>query len=182
VKIAKIVLDVHNKYCAKEIEWSDFNYFCEQVNLNPRSSQFRKYLCIANKAERIEEYIDDMPSAVSVIYQITTLEPEKFDELLEKKAIHPNLTLKELKEVTDSNSKTSVEVDTSKKRNSSKFEMRLSVDVSIASGKSLMIIRKFLKLIEYQQNVELMYPQGQFDLIFNEMNKQIDIDSESISS
>lgn len=148
VKIAKIVLDVHNKYIAKEIGWSDFDYFCERVNLNPTSSQFRKYLCIANKADRIEQYIDDMPSAVSVIYQITTLEPERFEELVEKKAIHPNLTLKELKDVTENKSKKETREEELPNNISSKFEMKLTLDVSTASGRALMIIRKFIKLIE----------------------------------
>lgn len=96
VRIAKIVLDIFNKYSTNDIQKSDFDYFCRQVNLDPASSQFRKYLCIANKADRIEQFIDDMPSAVSVIYQITTLEPEKFEELVESNELNRNLTLSKL--------------------------------------------------------------------------------------
>lgn len=96
VKVAKIVLDVYNKYSAELIEKNDFDYFCKQVNLNPTSSQFRKYLCIADKAERIEQYIDDMPSAVSVIYKITTLDDEKFDALIESDELNKKMTLSKL--------------------------------------------------------------------------------------
>ena len=176
VKIAKIVLDVYNKYSNKDIEWTDFNYFCEQVKLNPTSSQFRKYLCIGNKADRIEEYLDDMPSAVSVIYQITTLEADKFEELVEKKAIHPNLTLKELKEVTSQKTSSETQEENEDKTVSNKFEMKLSLDVSKTDGKALMTIRKFLGLIEYNENIEINYPRGHFDSIFNEINKEIDLD------
>ena len=83
INTAKVVNEIWSKVNSNELDLTDLKYFCNEVNLNPSTSQFRKFLCIANHADKIEEYIDQFPSAVSVIYQITTLDADDFERLVD---------------------------------------------------------------------------------------------------
>ena len=96
IETAKIVSEIWSKVNSEELDVSDLKYFCNEVNLNPATSQFRKFLCIADHADRIENYIDQFPSAVSVIYQITTLDADNFEELVNTNQLNPKLTLSRL--------------------------------------------------------------------------------------
>jgi hypothetical protein len=97
IAMSKTVALLHQKYKSNEINHSDIEYFCMKVNLNPKGSQYRKFICIGNKAEKFEKYIDAMPQTISVLYEITTLSAETFENLIEKQAIKPDLTLTQLK-------------------------------------------------------------------------------------
>jgi hypothetical protein len=96
LSLAKILKTVKDKYEYSEIDEEDFKYFCKQIQVNDESSQFRKYLCIAKSADKIEEHLDKFPTAMSVVYKIITLPPDDFDELIQTNLLSPDLTLKKL--------------------------------------------------------------------------------------
>ncbi len=78
----------------------DLNYFCKKVGLNKSSSTYRKYVCIGKKVELLRQYIDTIPSSVSTIYEICTLDSEKFEQLIQWNLISHTTTLHDLKEMS----------------------------------------------------------------------------------
>jgi len=96
LSLAKIVYEVKDKFEYSEIDEEDFKYFCNQIQVNDESSQFRKYLYIAKSADKIEQHLDKFPTAMSVVYKIISLPPDDFDELIKTNLLTPDLTLKKL--------------------------------------------------------------------------------------
>lgn len=96
LSLAKIVYEVKDKFEYSEIDEEDFKYFCKQIQVNDESSQFRKYLCIAKSADKIEQHLDKFPTAMSVVYKIISLPPDDFDKLIQTNLLTPDLTLKKL--------------------------------------------------------------------------------------
>lgn len=96
LSLAKIVYEVKDKYEYSQIDEKDFKYFCKQIQVNDESSQFRKYLCIAKSADKIEEHIDKFPTAMSVVYKIISLPPDDFDELIQTNLLSPDLTMSKI--------------------------------------------------------------------------------------
>lgn len=119
LSLAKIVYEVKDKYEYSQIDEEDFKYFCKQIQVNDESSQFRKYLCIAKSADKIEEHLDKFPTAMSVVYKIISLPPDDFDKLIQTNLLTPDLTLKKLnhffpsEKLLKSNSQHHVTVDDS---------------------------------------------------------------------
>ena len=97
ISMSEVVSELNKKYIANEIDINDVNYFCTEVGLDKKSSQFRKYVCIGNNANRFKEYIKKFPSTISVLYEITTLDADIFESLIINDQIQPGLTLKQLK-------------------------------------------------------------------------------------
>jgi ferritin-like metal-binding protein YciE len=83
---------------------TDLNYFCEKVGLNKSGSTYRKYVCIGKKVDLLRQYIDTIPSSVSTIYELCTLDPEKFEQLFQWKLISHTTTLHDLKEISGKSS------------------------------------------------------------------------------
>ena len=96
LSLAKIVYEVKDKYEYSQIDEEDFKYFCKQIQVNDESSQFRKYLCIAKSADKIEEHLDKFPTAMSVVYKIISLPPDDFDELIQTNLLSPDLTMSKI--------------------------------------------------------------------------------------
>ena len=97
IGMSKAVETMDRRYRNEEISNDDLEYFCLSVGLKKLSSQFRKFVCIGRHADKFMEYIDKMPQSISVLYEITTLDPEIFETLIDKNLIYPNLSLSKLK-------------------------------------------------------------------------------------
>lgn len=100
LKMCKAVKEIDVNKNKKLINNFDVMYFCANVNLDPKSSTYRKYRKIGEYADKFQQYIDCLPSAYTVLFQITTLEPDKFDELIKSNQITPSLSLEQLKKIT----------------------------------------------------------------------------------
>lgn len=100
------VKEIDEKRKAKEINDFDVMYFCATVSLDCKSATYRKYRKIGEHAERFKKHMDSLPSAYSVLFHITTLHPEKFEEMIELEQISPSLSLEKLKQLTNSSTKT----------------------------------------------------------------------------
>lgn len=96
------VYEINEKVLKRELTFKDLKYFCDSVSLDRKSSYFRKHICIGKHAEIFKQYLEKLPSAVSVLYQIATLDSDKFEELVKTDQITPGITLRELKLISSS--------------------------------------------------------------------------------
>lgn len=105
------VLAMHEQTKSGLLKEMDLDFFCLSVGLDKKSATFRKFCCIGAYAEKFHLVIDRLPSAYTTLYEITTLDPEKFEWMLSHDLVTPNLTLKEVKALTNkvSNPKTQVQ-------------------------------------------------------------------------
>lgn len=115
LNMSETVLAMHEKTRNGLLKETDLDFFCLSVGLDKKGSTFRKFICIGAYADKFRQIIDRLPSAYTTLYEITTLEPEKFEWMLAHDMVKPNLTLKEVKMLTNkvvnappSNSKSSV--------------------------------------------------------------------------
>ena len=125
------VKELHEKVKSKELTATDLDYFCTTVSLDKDSSTFRKYLCIADKAEMFEKYLERVPASYTILYEITTLDADQFDLLIESKQLNNFITLKEVKKISGKQS--------SKKANT--VTLRVQYDNSTISKQSLQVVR-----------------------------------------
>lgn len=93
------VKEVYYKSKNGELNDHDLQYFCESVGLKPKSSQFRKYKCIGEKAHIFKQYLDQMPQSFSVLYEIATLDADTFDLMYVTGTTPANITLAGIKEL-----------------------------------------------------------------------------------
>ena len=98
--MCRAVKEIDEKRKQNLINDFDVMYFGATVNLDPKSPTYRKYRQIGSYADKFQKYIDCLPSAYTVLFQITTLEPEKFEQLIESNQITPSLSLEQLKKLT----------------------------------------------------------------------------------
>jgi hypothetical protein len=97
IAMCKAVFDLHNGEKSGALNKHDVDYFCKSVKLRKNGSQYRKCICIGQSAEMFQDYLDQIPQAISVLYEITTLDSEKFVELIDKKLIDQSTSLQKLK-------------------------------------------------------------------------------------
>jgi len=98
--MCRAVKEIDEKRKANLINDFDVMYFGATVSLDPKSPTYRKYRQIGSYADKFQKYIDCLPSAYTVLFQITTLEAEKFEQLIESNQITPSLSLEQLKKLT----------------------------------------------------------------------------------
>jgi len=94
------VRDIKLKQRSGELNDSDVKYFCYSVGITEKSSTFRKFMCISERVEEFRKYLDKLPSTYTVLYEITTLDPDKFEELMSNNEIHSYITLKDIKSLS----------------------------------------------------------------------------------
>lgn len=109
--MSETVSELNKKYRDQLINSSDLDYFCLSVQLNRKGSQFRKFVCIGDHASKFREYVETLPQAISVLYELTTLNPETFEMLIEQEKIKPNLSLNQLKVLVHKKKKVTVKND-----------------------------------------------------------------------
>jgi hypothetical protein len=97
IAMCKAVNDLHQGEKSGALNKYDVDYFCKSVKLRKNSSQYRKYICIGQSAAMFEKYLDQVPQAISVLYEITTIDSERFVELIDKKLIDQSTSLQKLK-------------------------------------------------------------------------------------
>lgn len=86
---ASIVLDAY-----------EFRNFCSEINLNETSSTIRKYIAIGRVYPKFIQYVDQLPSAWTTIYQITQIPADTFEKLIEQKYPLNELRGKALEKLT----------------------------------------------------------------------------------
>lgn len=141
LNMSETVNDLHLKVKSNILDESDLNYFCYSVGLSKNSSSFRKYICIANNSAKFREYLERMPSASSVLYEITTLDPEKFDYLIKNNILKQTTTLKEIKQLSG-------KACVPNKNINSQFSLNIQLDENQIEPRDIEIIQHVISLLK----------------------------------
>ena len=171
LKMSKIVHLLHADFVNKVINSADVDYFCLSVNLQRNSSQFRKFVCIGKHADKFEKYITELPQTISVLYEITTLSSETFEELIENNQIKPDLTLSQLKKLA------SKPVNRTKSNNKTIESLVVDFDFANISESTKKIISEFYAKLKSCTDIAITLPE---DDALSEYLNDINLEDEII--
>ena len=165
IKIGECVRDIKLKQKSKELNYYDLEYFCNSVGIKEDSSTFRKFMRIGEKSEEFKKYLDKLPSSYTVLYEITTLDPELVDTLISQNQIKPTITLKELKKLSgkvptvnrSTNSSTSIIPSTGMKMLDNQFTITVSNEISKSEFNTLIL---FLEKLQDKKVITFNVPEN----------------------
>ena len=163
LKIGTLVLEMKQKQDLGELDDSDMKYFCFSVGLTESSSTFRKFKKIGECNDRFQKYLEKLPNSYSVLYEITTLEAELFEELMVNNDIHSYVTLKDIKRLGNKLSNSSP--------NSEELNFTVKFDMKSFSKEELKkfgTVVKYLYQISQKNIIEFNVPKdqiGKFGLV-----------------
>lgn len=138
LKLSSLIVEMKEKEKSGELDKTDMNYFCFSVGLKREGSTFRKFEQIGKHSETFWKYVDKLPDSYTVLYEITTLDSDKFEELMSNNQITSYVTLKDIKELGNKLVKTqtdevSFKVSFDKKVNKSTKESLISIIRDLSS-------------------------------------------------
>jgi hypothetical protein len=136
LQMSKTVHSIYKKVIDDELKEFDLLYFCKSVSLDRDSSTFRKFNAIGKNADRFKAYIDKLPSAYTVLYEIATLDAKTFDLMLANNMLNQFITLKEVKRLAN-------KIPSSKASVSDDFFIKIECDVKNSSNASMQLIENF---------------------------------------
>lgn len=96
--MAKVTYDAKLKLGSNQ-----YRDFCYLIGFDPSSSSLRKLQAIGKNYPTLKAQVSSLPSNWTTLYEIAQLPDAKFDELVEKGLIKPNVLGKEIKALTDPN-------------------------------------------------------------------------------
>lgn len=146
INMCKTVREINDKVKSGELKEQDLNYFCATVSLDKKSSTFRKFLCIADKSDIFERYLEKVPASYTILYEITTLDSDEFDLLIKSKELNNFITLKDVKRITG---KTSA----SAKTNNSEVIVTLKINPKSATTESLQLVAQCYQYLQNKSDV-----------------------------
>ena len=82
IALSKLVADAELQLA------SQFSNFLDLIELDRKSSTYRKYVAIAKAAPRLELHRESLPSSWTTLYLIATLEIDVFEQI--KSCFHPH--------------------------------------------------------------------------------------------
>ena len=100
LQLSECVVDIKQKEKSGELNCYDIQYFCHSVGITEKGSTFRKFMCIGQRVEQFRQYLEKLPNSYTVLYEITTLDPDLFETLMENGNIHSYITLKDIKRLS----------------------------------------------------------------------------------
>ena len=170
IQMSLTVKEIQDKIIDGVLEEQDLDYFCTRVGLNKTSSAFRKLSCIARHADKFLTYIDKLPSASSVLYEITTLDPEVFEKMINDESIHPFITLNQLKIVSKKIPDRNVN-----DQPVNILDITVKFDVTKISGKTIELIAEFYESMMSQGDAEVFLSKDKFQQAINFRQQQLKI-------
>jgi len=145
LNMCSAVKEMHDKHLNNELNDYDIKFFCISVGLEYKSPTFWKYKAIADNRDRFEPYIENCPSAYTVLYEITQLSPENFELLMKAQRLGKSISLKEVLKLRGKKDRAATPVNTSL------VEVNLEFDRKLISREALeTIVTHFLQLQELQ--------------------------------
>ncbi len=153
LNMCKTVKLLNDKVKSKELTEIDLNYFCATVCLDKKSSTFRKYLCIADKADLFEKYLDKVPASYTILYEITTLDADQFELLLKSKQLNNFITLNEVKKITG-------KIQNVQPKNTSEIILSVKFDTKSVSKESLKVIAECYGYLNRLNDIEVTIPNA----------------------
>lgn len=99
LKLSECIVEIKQKHKSGVLNSYDIQYFCHSVGITENGSTFRKFMCIGQRANEFRKYLGKLPNSYTVLYEITTLDPDRFEELMDNNDIHSYVTLKDIKKI-----------------------------------------------------------------------------------
>lgn len=99
LNMGEAVFEIYTKAKAKELTEEDLDFFCKSVNLDLKSSTFRKYKSIGQNANRFRVVMDKLPATFSVLYEMATLSGDDFERLVMNKSYSKSISLDQFKKM-----------------------------------------------------------------------------------
>ncbi len=81
----------------RQLSPAEFERFCDEVNLVPKSSTHRKLKTIGENASRLRAVLDRLPHHWTTLYDLAVLPSDQFDTVVSSGCLTPLATAKELK-------------------------------------------------------------------------------------
>lgn len=97
--MGEAVSQAYMKMKSNEFTKEDLEHFCKSVNLDQKSSTFRKYKAIGDNADRFRQVLDKLPATFSVLYEMATLSGEDFERLVMSRSYSKGITLDQFKKM-----------------------------------------------------------------------------------
>ena len=163
LKLSSMIVEMKEKEKSGELDKTDMNYFCFKVGLKRDGSTFRKFEQIGKQSDLFQKYIDKLPDSYTVLYEITTLDPDLFEELMVNNDIHSYVTLKDIKRLGNKLSTSSPNPE----------ELNFTVNFDLKSFpedelKKFRTVIKYLYQISQKNIIEFNVPKdqiGKFGLV-----------------
>jgi hypothetical protein len=163
--MCETVNSIHQKVKSKELKECDLDYFCNSVGLDKNGSTFRKFICISKHSETFRKYIDKVPSTISVLYEITTLDPDMFEMMVRNNLLHQFITLNEVKKLSNK-----VVVKTM----SNEVCIKIEFDVDSTSQKSLILINQIKDSLRSNNEIKVhIQNESSLDKFLEEMEVSV---------
>ena len=87
----------------------EFEAFCEEVNMDHKSSTYRKMRQIGKLRDRFLPHLDKIPNNWTTIYELSKLTDKQFEGLVENKIINTEVTADKIKAVVNANDNQKIE-------------------------------------------------------------------------
>ena len=156
LKLSSLIVEMKEKEQSGELDKSDMKYFCFSVGLKREGSTFRKFEQIGKCSDMFRKYIDRLPDSYTVLYEITTLDSDKFEELMSKNQIHSYVTLKDIKKLGNK--------IPNQKQTKDDLSFRVVFDLNHIPKESLEklgIVIKCLYQMSQSKDIEFIVPEDQ---------------------
>lgn len=158
LKLSSLIVEMKEKEQSGELDKSDMKYFCFSVGLKREGSTFRKFEQIGKHSEIFWKYVDKLPDSYTVLYEITTLDSDRFEELMNNNQITSYVTLQDIKQLGNKVSN----------KLKSKDELSFSVKFDLKSIpkdelKKFGTVIKYLYQISQKNIIEFNVPKNQVD-------------------
>jgi hypothetical protein len=160
LKLSSMIVEMKDKEKSGELDKSDMIYFCHSVGLKRDGSTFRKFEQIGKHSALFWKYVNKLPDSYTVLYEITTLDADKFEELMSNNQITSYVTLKDIKSLGNKISNAKSPQFTSSI--TVKFDTKL---LNKESRKLLTLALRVLNQLDKNGLMELVIPK------FNRKNK-----------
>lgn len=159
--MCETVNSIHRKVKKGELKEYDLDYFCNCVGLDKNSSTFRKFICISKHSETFKKYIDKVPSTISVLYEITTLDPDMFEMMIKNNLLHQFITLSEVKKLSNK---------VVMKTISNEVCIKIEFDVDSTSQESLILINQIKDSLRSNNEIKVhIQNESSLDKFLEEM-------------
>jgi hypothetical protein len=87
---------------AKEtLSLAEYRIFCQLIGEQPKSSNLKKLHCIGKKRSRFESVMESIPPNLYSIYLLSQIDNSRFEELIRSNRIQPEMTIKDIKSLSE---------------------------------------------------------------------------------
>ena len=159
--MCETVNSIHEKVKKGELKECDLDYFCNSVGLDKKGSTFRKFICISRHSESFRKYIDRVPSTISVLYEITTLDADMFDMMIKNDLLNQSITLNEIKKLSNKSVVKNI---------SNEVCIKIEFDIENTSQESLILINQIKDSLKSNNEIKVhIQNESSLDKFLEEM-------------